>query len=1614
MSNYTTNATTVLQINGHQAQQQLNQLRANALQLETAIAKAAAAGNPTDLRKLRSELNQTKRQINAIESSTAQVDNVLRRLNRATPKELQKALQTLTRQLQYLERGSAAWNSHVSKIQQVKAQIASLNAEIRTQEGLWARLNTKINEWMGTIALAGAAVTGLIMAGRKAVNAYAEMEEELANTRKYTGMTEEQVKKLNEAFANIDTRTPREKLNELAQEAGRLGKTTLEDVQGYVEAADIINVALVDLGEGATQTIAKLTNIFRVDEELGTKQAMLSVGSAVNVLSQNCTASKQYLVEFTQRMAGVGAQAEMTIPQLLAFGATLDANGQKTEMSASALGKLTMMLFQKPGEVAQQVGLDVEKFTETLRTSTNDGLIMFLERIHELGSKDGLAVLAPLFKDLGMDGVRMSQVLATLAEHLDMVKWEQEEATKAFNEATSATNEYNIFNNTVQAGIDKAKNRIHEMAVELGEKLLPVMKHVMTSTSMMMRFLNAMVDFIIKYKGAIATVTATWVAYTVAVNASNVAFKAHYYWLVLTEAAQKYLGTATLALKIAFYALTGQVEKAKAAYTAFHLLTKTTPWGIILGAVTAVGVGLYNLCTRTDELTKKTKEAIKAAKGYNEEAVKEQHELDILFGKLKGAEKGTKEYESAKHAIISQYGKYLSGLINEKGEILNLEAAYNRLAIAVRRVAQERGIAAAREQIDQEYYKQLASGLTELQSSLESAGATAREAAEIVTAVSTAMAAGKPIPQNYINKINSYSKGVEWRLLPDWIGGDQHPFWGGDSRKPAPLVNRMYNAYETHRKGLATLDAMENGVSPLKHIDNYYLKGTIGQLEKIVKSGQAGNAIVFIEGSQQGECKQVSVSEAKQLLAQYREELAYRGASKTDAKGLNLDTEHGTGGAAGSIGTTKPSKGGGGKTGKSEDKFKAEKDWREYQEALNRIEYATGQKNYEDYTNRMLEIEEQFYRKQLQHADLTANERITIEAQLYEALRKQTEAANKQSVEDENRYYTIRKSEVQQQYLDGLLTTEAYNEQMQRVELEHLKAIRDIYSAQALKPATDWEETKRQAAEMMQTQFIGNVDLLNRKNIDAYELTKAGWKVNPTKEGEGYATLYSSQYGIKDADGNVREILVTPILPDGSVLSEKELDQYIFKTLQGAEDILAADDKGLVIAVDVSADGKAGEILHNMQEAFFSEKPDVDEKAWSEYLSANEAYRNKLIADQQKKQKEAEEAERKHQEELKKIKDEFFGNSAAENLALYNEAMSNLDAVYQAELNAAGDNAEEKLRIEEAYEKAKLALKKKYNQIGSEEDKNTLRRWNKDALDWLNGDGGQAVVKSVEVLTSGMSSIFSQLSSLVQAEMEIETAAIEKRYEREINRAEGNSYQVAKLEKQKEKEIARVKNEANRKMFAMQVIQAVAQTAQNALSAYGSAAAIPVVGYILAPIAAAMAVAAGTIQIAAIKKQQEASNAQGYAEGGFTPKGNKYQEVGVVHAGEWVASQELLANPQARAIVNMLDYAQRTNTIGSIKSDDVSRSITAPMAIASLQTPLAGAVASLATRQPQANDNGKGIDLTELASVLSMLNERLNEPFVTVNTITGDTGIKKAQDEYEKLMKNKSPKSRRN
>ena len=1350
MSDYTTNASVNLTMNGEQPKKVLEELRNRAFNLENAIAKAAKAGNKTELTKLRKELKTTQRQIREMESATMQVEKVLKQLDKATPKELQRTLKTLEKQLNNLERGSEAWKRQTEYIKQVRAEIDKVNRELRNGETFWERFNRKMNDWQTTLAAGAAAVTGVVMAGRSAVNAYAEMDAEMANVRKFTGMTAEQVALLNQEFQKIDTRTSREDLNRLAQEAGRLGKTSQEDVLGFVKAADQINVALDDLGDGATLTLSKLTNIFGDEARLGTERSLLAVGSVINELSQNCTASAPYLAQFSQRLAGVGAQAGMTIPQLMAFAAVLDSQGQAVEMSATALSKLIMDLFKETDKIAQATGLDLEKFKATLESSTNEGLLMLLDRLHELG---GMDVLAPVFKDMGEEGARASAVISALAGNVDTVRWQQEEANKAFQEATSVTKEFNVQNTTVQAGLDKARKRLTELAVELGEKLAPVMKHVISSTTLILKVMSSLITFIGKYKGEIIVVTASIVAYTIAVNAAAIKTKIFAVAQGVAKVAMVAWRAVTLLAAATTALFSGNITRATIAFKAFSATLKLSPIGLLVGTITAIVAGLALWITRTKQLTLAQKQLADIEKKAHESSLEELTTLKLLYEASQDQKRSLEERTSAVQKLQEKYPDYFGNLSTEAILAGNAADEYDRLTTSI----------------------------------LNSARAKARQD-QLVSNEQEIL----KLEQERDNKVNA--------ALDDMV-----------------LNSQDRNLYgNTRQNKLMLLDWMSLEGKPEYLITKRY----IDQVRE----------------------------DYNDKIAQYRS--ANDTLSKQVADDLVKNENSGSGG-----GNTKKCpkcgklpcecyKGGNGDT-TNDDRFKAEKEWREREEALNRIAYAKGEKSYIDYTKRMNEIEADFYNKQLAHTDLSENERLSIQAQYYEAVKKQNDANTTLTLDAEKEAYNKRLAEAKQFFIDGQYSIDTYNEAIARIEEEHLAKL-----------------------------------------------------VTLTKEG-----------------------------------TKERMDA---------------------------------------------------EKALADYQ-----YQAALKKQQETKKKEEE--IKRSQEKLKK---EYFGDNVVERKNAYTNDLANLTIVYEAELKATQGNAEEKLRIEEAYQKAKLALQKKYGFLAVEDNRNALEVANAELLEWLESDAGKAVMQSFDTVVSGMSAIFSQVSSIVQAELDMQTAAIEKRYDKEISQAEGNTYKVAKLEKQKEREIAKAKNEANKKMFAMQVIQAVAQTAQNAISAYGSAAAIPIVGFVMAPIAAAMAVAAGALQIAAIKKQQQASEAQGYSKGGFTPKGAVDEEVGVVHAGEWVASQKLLANPVARPLINALDYAQRTNTIGSLRSVDVSRAV-APQLVAQ----------SAPTIVVEQN--------SEYTYIMKRLAERLDEPFVTVNTITGDNGIKKAQDEYDKLIRNKSPKSKR-
>ena len=293
-----------------------------------------------------------------------------------------------------------------------------------------------------------------------------------------------------------------------------------------------------------------------------------------------------------------------------------------------------------------------------------------------------------------------------------------------------------------------------------------------------------------------------------------------------------------------------------------------------------------------------------------------------------------------------------------------------------------------------------------------------------------------------------------------------------------------------------------------------------------------------------------------------------------------------------------------------------------------------------------------------------------------------------------------------------------------------------------------------------------------------------------------------------------------------------------------------------------------------------------------------------------------------------------------------------------------------------------------------EEDKISEQAY-QDAKKQMNQETYQEIAATAGAAFSSISSMMGAASAYSQACSDLEVAKIQANYDKQISAAGNNSVKKKRLEAKRDKEISAAKTKANKKAMKIEIAQAVASTAMSAINAYSSAAAIPTVGYIIAPIAAGLATAAGMLQIATIKKQHQAE-AAGYYEGGFTGPGHYKKEAGVVHAGEFVANHNAVNNPQLLPALQLIDAAQRNNTVASLTAQDVSRAMGT------------GGAAVVAPVVNVNNDNGQmGASLDNVSSTIDRLNEQLNLGIKSYMVFTGPDGFDRKWSQFQKMKSNK-------
>lgn len=598
----------------------------------TTLERSHAAAQRDTVRHLR-EATRTTQRIDTARSRYAALERTLSSLGKATAPQLRDAIRLLERTLGSgaVERGTQEWTAFEAKLRDVRRELRELESHTRplnttatptgaekaTENGL-AKFGTRWIGLTGMLSMGSTMFNNLTASARELVSEYAQMDEHLADVRKYTGLSTQAVDQLNESFKALDTRTPREQLNALAADAGRLGIQSRQGVQDFVEAADMINVALgQDLGEDAVKQIGKLTQLFEVDKNLGLKQGMLATASVINELAQSSSAAEPYIMEFTARLSGVGHTAGIAQPKIMALAAVLDQSMVGIEKGATALQNILTALFRKPAEMAAAAGLKVQEFTHLLRTDANAALLAFIEGLKRTG---GMDKIAPMLDQLKLNGSGATQVLTALAANLDNLRATQEQAAAAFAEGTSVQREFAAANNTTQAAIEKTEKRMKDARIALGEAFAPIATRILSTAATTLQALAA-----------------AWVAYTAIMLRATLAARLHAAATFAMTAAQTAWRTITAlsivltqALRLAYFTLTGQTMAAAGAQMALSIAIAATPLGAVL-ALISLAVVAYKALASSITHTQAAEQSLTAVRRKAAQSMEEERtKIDLL------------------------------------------------------------------------------------------------------------------------------------------------------------------------------------------------------------------------------------------------------------------------------------------------------------------------------------------------------------------------------------------------------------------------------------------------------------------------------------------------------------------------------------------------------------------------------------------------------------------------------------------------------------------------------------------------------------------------------------------------------------------------------------------------------------------------------------------------------------------------------------------------------------------------------------------------------------------------------------------------------------------------
>lgn len=798
--------------------------------------------------------------------------------------ELRAAIKRADGQLRQMEQSlgqnSSEYKRFAEQVRNAKNVMKEMEGQAKASATAWekafSRLKTYVVMYMGFNEV-WQKVTGT-------ARDLMDLSDRMGEVRKTTGFTADEVGRLSDNLTKLDTRTNLTGLMEFSSLAGSVGLKTQEAVQGFTEAANMLSVSLPELGKEASRTLMKIADATGDLEKNGNnvRETLERVGSTVIALRANSAAAAGPITDFVSRVGAVGAQAGISIDQIAALGATVDALGGRVEMSATALSRMIPAIRNNTFEVAQAIGMTEKQLKQM---SGIDQMVAVFKALNnsvknfDMTTEEGMNAAADavegmlgrsvsmqdVMKQLNQQGARAGIVFGLLSQNVDTLEKQLKIATDAYRDNTALMEEYNKMNETTAAKWERLKNQLEEAFVS---------DSIQRGLGSLIDMLRGLVDFI---TGNVTGVLQGLRTAFLMLAAAATVYRMELGKMIFVESLsglsnlkKALVGVKDTILLTAMYTKDyialkwklifahGAEEKAAIrAKIATLGLNKALTANVWMAVVAAIGMLLLKLY----QFNKAAKEAAAETGRFNQQIADEQKALNKLFEPLNRSNMAQEERLKLINEINSKYGKYLGYMLSETSSAIALADAHALIAKRIKEEAYEKRIAEKEAKIQDEHSEDVNAAYTKITERVRGSvrgGASAQEIADVLKGIVDNRLGS--IKYAYDDSDNIFKARTNYYLDPKIKqaidGGIERLIVDGKlSRDNVTLIQKAVYKYtvEAHSQHKDIMNQTSNLRSDLRGVQSAIKVDLANNLNTLVSrvASSVGNAVRNIRQQQQ-------------------------------------------------------------------------------------------------------------------------------------------------------------------------------------------------------------------------------------------------------------------------------------------------------------------------------------------------------------------------------------------------------------------------------------------------------------------------------------------------------------------------------------------------------------------------------------------------------------------------------------------------------------------------------------------------------------------------------------------------------------------------------------------